>query len=84
MNALMQAAKWGHPVNGSYAYVTNMPCTTCAKALIAAGITRVVVFSDYKNTLATDFFNKAKVKIDKLDMPPRQINYQIEDYVSAI
>ncbi len=83
MNALMQAAKNGHPVLGATAYVTNMPCTTCAKALIAAGIKRVVIFSDFHDTLATDFFSKGGVQVERVEMPSREINYDIEKYTSA-
>ena len=83
INALTQAAKLGNSVNGATAYVTNMPCTTCAKALIAAGIKRVVVFSDYHDTLATEFFAKAQVKIDKINMPSKEILYDIRNYSSA-
>ena len=83
MNAIVQAAKKGHILDGSFAYVTNMPCTTCAKALIAAGVKRVVIFSDYHDTLATDFFGKAKVRIDKIAMPSKEINYDLESYTSA-
>jgi dCMP deaminase len=60
-----------------------MPCTTCAKALIAAGVKRVVVFSDFHDTLATDFFAKGKVRIDKIPMPSKDINYDLENYTSA-
>jgi dCMP deaminase len=83
MNALIQAAKRGHSIDGSTAYVTNMPCTTCAKALITAGVKRVVVFSDYHDTLATDFFKKAKVAIDKHKMPSTEISYNLKEYSSA-
>ena len=83
MNALIQAAKKGHAVEGSTAYITNMPCTTCAKAMITAGIKRVVVFSDYHDTLATQFFAKANIKIDKIPMPSKEITYDLEQYTSA-
>jgi dCMP deaminase len=83
MNALTQAAKLGNSVDGATAYVTNMPCTTCAKAMILAGIKRVVVFSDYHDTLATEFFAKAGVKIDKIEMPSKEIIYDIKSYSSA-
>jgi len=83
MNAIVQAAKRGHPIDGATAYVTNMPCTSCAKALITAGIKRVVVFSDYHDTLATQFFSKAGVKIDKHSMPSTEIIYNLKDYSSA-
>ncbi len=83
MNALIQAAKRGHAIDGSTAYVTNMPCTTCAKALITAGVNRVVVFSDYHDTLATEFFKKAKVTIDKHKIPTKEILYNLKEYSSA-
>ena len=83
MNAIVQAAKRGHAIDGATAYVTNMPCTSCAKALITAGIRRVVVFSDYHDTLATEFFGKAGVKIDKHSMPSTEIVYNLKDYSSA-
>ena len=83
MNALVQAAKRGNAVEGSTAYVTNMPCTTCAKALITAGVKRVVIFSDYHDTLALEFFSKANVKIDKISMPAREIVYDLKNYSSA-
>ncbi|MDP8212304.1 MAG: cytidine/deoxycytidylate deaminase family protein [Candidatus Zapsychrus exili] len=83
MNALTQAAKQGNSVDDATAYVTNMPCTTCAKALIAAGIKRVVVFSEYHDTLATDFFAKANVAIDKIPMPDKEIVYDLKNYSSA-
>ncbi len=83
INALVQAAGHGVNIKGSTAYITNMSCTTCAKALIAAGIKRVVVFSDFHDTLAVDFFTGSGVEIVKLDMPGREINYDIENYSSA-
>jgi dCMP deaminase len=83
MNALIQAARHGVNVVGATAYITNMSCTTCAKALIAAGIKRVVVFSDFHDTLATKFYSESGVEIVKLPMPDRVINYDLESYSSA-
>jgi dCMP deaminase len=60
-----------------------MPCTTCAKALITAGVKRVVVFSDFHDTMAMDFFTKAKVSIDRIEMPDKVIHYDIKNYSSA-
>ncbi len=83
INALTQAAIHGVNIKGATAYITNMSCTTCAKALIAAGIVRVVVFSDFHDTLATQFYTDSGVEISKLDMPDRVINYDLEKYTSA-
>lgn len=83
INALVQAAVHGVVIKGATAYVTNMSCTTCAKALIAAGIERIVVFSDYHDTLATKFFTDCKVKITKIKMPENIIHYDLKNYSSA-
>ncbi|HRZ40989.1 MAG TPA: cytidine/deoxycytidylate deaminase family protein [Candidatus Omnitrophota bacterium] len=82
MNALMQAARNGNSVDGSTAYVTTMPCTTCSKALIAAGVKRVVTFSDFHDTLATQFFAKAGVAIDKIVKPDQEIHFDMDRYTS--
>jgi len=83
MNAICQAARHGVSVDGATAYVTNMPCTTCAKALAAAGIRRVVVFSDYHSTLAERFFEESGVVLDRLEMPSTDIDYDLDGYSSA-
>lgn len=83
INALTQAAIHGVNVKGATAYITNMSCTTCAKALIAAGIKRVVVFSDFHDTLATKFYTESGVEILKHKMPDITIQYDLENYSSA-
>lgn len=83
INALVQATTHGVNVKGTTAYITNMSCTNCAKALIAAGIKRVVVFSDYHDTLATKFYKDADVEIIKMKIPDKEINYDLQNYTSA-
>ncbi len=83
INALVQAVVHGISIKGAAAYITNMSCTACSKALIAAGIKRVVVFSDFHDTLATKFYNESGVEITKLKMPDRRIKYNLESYSSA-
>jgi dCMP deaminase len=83
MNAICQAARHGVSLDGATAYVTNMPCTTCAKALAVAGIRRVVIFSDYHDSLAERFFEEAGVQLDRVPAPGRDINYDLESYSSA-
>jgi len=83
INALCQAARHGVSLGGATAYISNMPCTACAKALIAAGITRVVVFSDYHDTLGEMFFKESGVELVRLPMPSTRIEYHPEEYSSA-
>jgi len=83
MNAILQCSAHGISTMNATAYVTNMPCTNCAKSLITAGIKEVVVFTDYHNTLAESFFEKGGVLIRKLPMPGDKIVYDVNSYTSA-
>lgn len=83
MNAILQCSSHGVNTKGSTAYVTNMPCTNCAKALIAAGIEEVFIFSDYHDTLAEDFFAKANISLNRIAMPEREIDYDLASFSSA-
>jgi dCMP deaminase len=83
MNAILQCSSHGISTQGSTAYITNMPCTNCSKALITAGIKEIVIFSDYHDTLAEKFFDIAGVKIRRLNMPLREIDYDLGSFSSA-
>lgn len=48
LNAIAQAARNGARVEGSTAYVTALPCWSCAKVLFNAGIARVVYSEAYR------------------------------------
>jgi dCMP deaminase len=49
-NAIIQAAKHGVSTDGATAYVTMVPCYTCAKMLVNAGIKRVVADNLYRGS----------------------------------
>ncbi len=83
INALIQCAIHGVSTKGATAYVTNMPCTNCAKALIGAGIVEIVIFSDYHDTRAEEFLAKGNVKLRRLPMPEKIIHYDLDNYSSA-
>lgn len=83
MNAILQCSTHGISTAGATAYVTNMPCTNCAKALIAAKIKEIVIFSDYHDTMAEKFFFDAGVAIRRMDMPVTEIFYDLKSYTSA-
>lgn len=46
-NAICQAARYGIPIDGSTIYCTMLPCYTCAKMIINAGIKNVICIKDY-------------------------------------
>ena len=83
INAICQATRHGVTLTGATAYVTNMPCTACAKALIATGVDRVVVFSEYHETLAEDFFKESDVELCSMPMPEKVIRYDLASFPSA-
>jgi dCMP deaminase len=63
-NAIIQAALHGVSTRGSTCYVTHFPCINCTKALINAGITRLVYSNSYRideNALA--FLKAAQIEI---------------------
>lgn len=64
-NALIQAAKYGIPLEGSTIYVTLEPCVTCAKMLVNAGIQRIVYEEQYVDQLSRDILGEAKVQVER-------------------
>lgn len=77
MNAVIQAALHGVQLNGSTLYCKMEPCLDCAKAIISAGIKRVVCEKRYKDAeLTRQFFKDAGVELvalkDELEIYPGQ------------
>lgn len=64
-NAIVQAAFHGVSTEGATMYTTYMPCATCAKMIINAGIVRVVSEEDYPEGLGTDLMKEARIKLEK-------------------
>lgn len=65
-NAVAQAAMHGVSTMGATAYVTHMPCVSCAKLLIAAGIANVVYAEGYGDGDGARMLTAAGVFICKL------------------
>lgn len=64
-NAIIQAAVYGISIAGSTFYLTNQPCSLCAKMLANAGVTRVVFDGDYPDELATGILHEAGIKLER-------------------
>ena len=64
-NALLQAGKGSR---GSTLYTTVMPCNTCAKMIINAGIKRVVYLDGYPEKMGLDLLKQAKIPVEKMEM----------------
>jgi dCMP deaminase len=67
-NAIIQAAVHGVSTRGCSCYVTHFPCLNCTKALINAGITRLVYHIAYRQDKnALEFLRTANVEIHNLN-----------------
>lgn len=63
-NAIVQAAKNGVSVDGAVLYTKMVPCYSCGKMVVNAGIRRVVADRDYHASKDTkDLFNEAGVEL---------------------
>ncbi|MCL2741893.1 MAG: cytidine/deoxycytidylate deaminase family protein [Oscillospiraceae bacterium] len=62
-NAIVQAAYSGTSVNGATIYVTNQPCSLCAKLIINAGIVKVVYQGEFPDGLALRLMGEAGVEV---------------------
>lgn len=64
MNAIVQAARHGVSIEGGTVYCKMEPCLDCAKAIINAGLKRVVCEKKYHGAaLSRDFFKQAKIDL---------------------
>ena len=66
-NAIIQAAHLGQSIAGGVLYCTNQPCVICAKMIINAGITRIVIKEGYPDELAVEMLTEAGLNIEILD-----------------
>lgn len=74
LNAITNAARVGVAVKGATLYCKMVPCYTCAKTIINAGIERVVAINDYHaSNLTKKIFKQAKIKLDI-------INKEVQSY----
>lgn len=70
-NAVIQAARYGIPIEGAVAYCTHQPCVLCAKILINAGVAEVVYGSAYPDVLAAGMLTEARVPVRQFE--PRSL-----------
>ncbi|HCL78492.1 MAG TPA: cytidine deaminase [Synergistaceae bacterium] len=66
MNAIAQAASVGTSTAGGTIYCTHEPCSFCTKAIINAGIRRIVFVHPYPDPLAHQLRAEASVVVDRL------------------
>jgi dCMP deaminase len=65
LNAIANAARSGVSIDKAMLYCKMVPCYTCAKTIINAGIKRVIVLKDYHGSKRTkEIFKKAGIKLE--------------------
>jgi dCMP deaminase len=65
-NAIIQAAYIGISTKGSTVYSTTNPCSSCAKMLINAGISRIVYRQAHHDLEGIKLLKKAKIETKKV------------------
>ena len=65
-NAIIQAARYGLPIDGSVLYCTTQPCTQCTKMIINAGVTELVYAEGYPDELARQLLEESGMTVRKL------------------
>ncbi len=68
LNGILYAHR---PLQGCKIYTTLFPCSQCAKAIVAAGITEIYYSSDSKagsedNTASKEFLNHCNIKLTQV------------------
>ena len=67
-NAILQASRYGPPLDGATIYTKMTPCYRCAMMIIQAGIKKVVSLKRYHaDKLSREFFEKAGVELIVLE-----------------
>lgn len=77
-NAIVQAANYGTPLEGSEIYCTHQPCLTCTKMIINSGIKRVVFAGEYPHPMSIEFMHAAGIVVEKYD-PQKGFSARIEN-----
>jgi len=66
-NAIIQAATFGHSIEGATMYITHAPCVICSKMIINAGIKKIIVGAEYPDAFATEILGEAGLKIVSME-----------------
>lgn len=60
-NCILAAAKAGISTEGSRLYTTISPCLSCAKAIISAGIVKVVYLNKYRDSSGLQYLSDSQI-----------------------
>lgn len=63
-NAIIQAATLGQSIEGATIYITHQPCIICAKMIINARISRIVIRRGYPDEMSRGMLREAGLKVE--------------------
>ena len=63
-NAITKLARSTESGEGAIAFITHVPCLSCAKLLYSSGIIGVYYTHPYRNTGGLDFLNDCNIKVN--------------------
>ena len=63
-NAIIQAATLGQSIEGATIYITHQPCIICAKMIINAGISRIVIRRGSPDAMSRGMLREAGLKVE--------------------
>lgn len=69
LNAIIQCAINGVSSRHSTMYCTDFPCVSCAKAMVQAGVERVVYLADYPDPNSIEILRAGGVRLEKAEEP---------------
>lgn len=73
-NAIIQAAKYGIPIDDGIMYCTHQPCSICMKMIINAGIKEVIYDQGYPDNATIELAEEAGVHLSHIDDVKEEIN----------
>ena len=63
MNSICNAAYNGISTNGSTIYCSTQPCSSCSKAIISAGIVKVIYIEKYDDEFSLKLLEEAGIEV---------------------
>ncbi len=67
-NVILQCAYYGISTKSSILYLTDTPCSICAKMIVNAKIKKVVHHGVYPDKLALEILQRGKVILEKINL----------------
>lgn len=71
-NAIIQAAVFGVSTRGSTLYVTDFPCSICAKIIINAEVKEIVYDAQYEDPVSMDLLHSAEIVIRRVQIKDKK------------